>query len=89
LQSIDLSKNLLKVRRPLLFYSKEYFLPEIQKIDIRKANISFPLDGSTFDFYKGENLIIKFKDNRSIKIGSLEVSNYDNFKKKLISLKSH
>ena len=63
----------------------------ILRVKTEKANISYQRSGtlSTSEIYEGENLIIQLKDNSSLKIGSIEVSNYSDLKKKLIAVKPH
>ena len=85
LKTVELNKTVLLIKRPLLFYSRQYNVADIKHVTTNTADVSILQKAhfNTTTVYNGENLLISLKNGNTIKIWSLQISNYERFKKRL------
>ncbi len=82
-KKITLTNELLTIKYPLLFYTKNIDFDNIKRVREENYNIKHSRNFSTTEIYSGKKIIIEFYESKKTEITSLEVSNYQNLSKNL------
>lgn len=82
-QIIQISKNELRISKPLIFLHKSIYIKDIKRVYQKDYKIKSAHDHKIINIYDGFKTIIVLKNNKEISINSFDTTDYNAFNKKI------